>query len=168
MISNIVNKELCGNNDTIDLLWTNPDSVYFTDFIREACKPCRLIDFDKTYYGNYNISVVICNNRLTHLEKCIELSRFFHAPLVIIDHFTKSHMISDDYSVNIMFEPVYQIATSREIFTSWNNIHDKIIPYNKDIKTMKLWKTMILDLIKSTFIIKDEKHDTRNTSTENR
>jgi hypothetical protein len=163
MISNIISKELCDSKDTIDLLWTNPESAYFTDFVREACKPCRLIDFDKTYYGNYNISIVICNNRLMYLEKCIELSRFFHAPLLIIDHFAKSDMVNEDYSVNIMFDPVYQIATSRDIFNSWNNIHNKIMPYNKDNKNMKLWKEMIFDLIKTTFIIKDEKHDTRNT-----
>lgn len=160
MISNIINKELCSITDTVDFLWTNPESVYFTDFIREACKPCRLIDFDKTYYGNYNISIIICNNRLIYLEKCIELARFFHAPLLIIDHFAKSDMISDDYSLNIMFDPVYQIATSRDIFTSWNKIHNQIMPYNKDTRTMKLWKTLLFDLIKNTFIIKDEKNDT--------
>lgn len=161
MISNLINKELCGPNDTIDFLWTSPESVYFTDFIREACKPCRLIDFDKTYYGNYNISMVICNNRLIYLEKCIDLARFFHAPLLVIDHFTKSSMVTDEYSLNVMFSPVYQIATSRDIFSSWNKIHDDVMPYNKDNKTMKAWKAMIFDLIKSTFIIKDEKNDSR-------
>jgi hypothetical protein len=160
MISNIINKEFCSPNDKFNLLWTSPESAYFTTFIKHSCS-CSLIDFDKTYYGLNDISLVVCNNRLIYLEKCIDLAKFFHAPLLIVDHSNKSSLISNDFVIDINFEPIYQVATSKEIYLSWNKIQNAVIEYSGSKEHVDKWKNLLFQLIKSKFIIKEDIHENK-------
>lgn len=158
MISNLINKEFYSVNDKLSVLWTPPESVYFADFIHNVCA-CSLIDFDKTYYGLNDISMVVCNNRLIYLEKCIELAKFFHVPLLVIDHSTKSSLIANDFNIEIGFEPVYQIAMSKEIYFSWNKIQNSIMDYNNKKETIQKWQNLLFQLTKLRFIIKEDNND---------
>jgi len=156
MISNIINKEFYGIDKQINILWTQCESLYFEEFIKTIFHPCSLIDFDKTYYGIKDVSIVFCNNRLTHLEKCTDLAKFFHCPLVIIDHNIKSNLINDSFKPNFDFEPVYQIAISKDIDFSWRGIHDITLGYDtKNNDIINKWKTILFQLIKKHFLIKD-------------
>lgn len=157
MISNIIQKEFSSINDKMNMLWTQPESMFFTDFIR-ASVGANIIDFDKTYYGNYDVSIVVCNNRLLYMEKCVELAKFFHVPLLIIDHSVKSGLVSNDFMINIPFKPFYQIATSKDIYMSWGKIHNVVL----DTSSPDKWKNIIFQLIKTTFIInEDEAYDVK-------
>lgn len=161
MISNLIDREFHSINSPTNILWTQPESLYFTDFIRSACFPCSLIDFDKTYYGNNSISLVVCNNRLVYLDKCVELARFFHVPLLIIDHSIKSSIISENFVLDVSFEPVYQLAISKDIFLSWGKIHNLILEYNSDKNTMEKWKNIVFQLIKTRFLIKEDNNENK-------
>lgn len=163
MISNIINKEIFrATNSGLDILWTNPDSEYFTNFITEAWSPCVLVDFEKTFYGVYNIGLVVCNNRLIYLERCLELAKFFHSPLIIVDHFVKSDMINSEFNMESLFDPIYQVATSKEIFTSWNNIHTHVAPYKNDNKSMESWQNILTKIISCNFVIREEKQEEKD------
>lgn len=160
MISNIITKEFHNINSKLNILWTPAESFYFADFFRSICS-CNLIDFDKTYYGINDIGIIICNNRLIYLEKCIELAKFFHCSLLIIDHSVKSNLVNNDFILKTDFEPVYQIATSKEIFFSWNKIHDSIMEYNNNKETIEQWKNLLFQLVKTRFIAKEEKYENK-------
>lgn len=159
MISNIINKEFYSLKDKINIVWTNPESGYFTEFIKKACGNCSLVDFDKTYYGFNDIHIVICNNRLVYLDKCVELSKFFHVPLLIVDHSVKSNMVNSEFVLNKIFEPIYQVAISKDIHFSWGKIHDMIIEYDDSKISMEKWKNLLFQLIKTRFIAQEPSNE---------
>lgn len=156
MISNIINKEFYSISEQTNILWTQCETSYFKEFINTILSPCSLIDYDKTYYGISDISIVFCNNRLTHLEKCVDLAKFFHCPLVIVDHSLKSNLINENFKPSFDFEPVYQIAVSKDIDFSWRGIHNLTLGYDlNNNETINKWRTIIFQLIKKHFIIKE-------------
>jgi hypothetical protein len=159
MISNIITKEFHNINSLTNILWTPVESVYFTEFIKRSCDPCSLIDFDKTYYGINDVSIVVCNNRIIYLEKCIDLAKFFHCPLLIIDHDIKSNLISENFVVDIPFDPVFQIALSKDIHFSWGKTHNLILNTGDTTENIEKWKNLFFQLIKSRFVIKEDKYE---------
>lgn len=157
MISSILQREFLTTNSTINIAWTPCDNIFFETFIKEACKPCNIITLTETYYGMNDVSVVICNNRLSHLDKSIELAKFLFCPLIIVDHFNKSDIITNKIDTDIPIEPIYQIATSKEIFFSWNKIQNSVMEYDINNNQAKnIWKNLIFQLCKSNMVIKDE------------
>jgi len=111
---------------------------------------------DNTYYGNIDIGLVICNNRLLYFDKCVNWCKQFHCPLLIIDHDIKSRLINDSVITNTEFEPVLQIALSDDIYISWDKIHDAILDVNASPSNIKKWKEAVLYLLKSNFILKED------------
>lgn len=158
MISNIIDRDFFSINKKCSILWTPAESTYFADFIREACDPCVLIDFDKTFYALNNIFLVVCNNRLIYLDRCVELAKHFHAPLLIIDHSAKTSMVSSEYKAEIPFSSVYSIALTKEIYLSWGKIHDIVLEYGNDKNIINKWKNIVFQLIKTRFIMKDHQY----------
>lgn len=157
MISSILQREFLTIGSTTNIAWTPCDNILFEMFIKEACKPCNIVSLTETYYGMNDISIVICNNRLTHLDKSIELAKFFFCPLVIVDHINKSDMITNKIENDIPIEPVYQIATSKEIFLSWNKIQNTILEYDIDnTQSKNIWQNLLFQLCKSNLVVKDE------------
>lgn len=157
MISSVLQREFLTIDSTTNIAWTPCDNIIFDTFIKEACRPCNIISLTETYYGMNDISIVICNNRLTHLDKSIELAKFFCCPLVIVDHINKSNMITNKIENNIPIEPVYQIATSKEIFLSWNKIQNTILDYDiHNQKIKNIWQNLLFQLSKSNLVVKDE------------
>lgn len=152
MISSIIKKQFIDIKSPISIIWTKTDSSIFYEFINEACRPCDILNFDSTYYGNNEPSIVICNNRLTNLEKCISLSKFYHCPLLIIDHELKSNIVMNNFDTKFDISPVYQVAVSNSIYLSWNKIQNIVIPYNGNDDMLKnKWKNLIFSLIKENF-----------------
>ena len=157
MISSIIEREFLTPESTFNIAWTPCENMLFETFIKTACKPCNLITLTETYYGMNEISIVFCNNRLTHLDKSIELARFFSCPIIVVDHEIKSHMISNNIDSNIYIEPFYQIATTKEIHMSWNKIHNSVLEYNANSEQSKnIWKNLVFQLSKSNMVVKDE------------
>jgi hypothetical protein len=155
IISSVLHRIFNNSNNKKNLAWTPCDNSIFESFIRESCNPCELIQFDNIYFGYNDIDIVICNNRMLYLDKCIELCYFLHCPLLIIDHTIKSSIINKETPFYYGFEPVYQIALTNKIYESWGGIHDKVLDYdiNHD-KSKQIWKNMIFQLGILNFKIK--------------
>jgi hypothetical protein len=155
IISSIV-KRLYNSIDSYkNIVWTTCDDSLFNNFIKKACDPCSLINFDNTYYGFNDIDLIICNNRIIYLDKCIELAYYLHCPLLIVDHLPKSSMINNSHNIEYAFEPIHQIAVSKQICDSWGGIHDRIMDYNIDnLKSLETWKNLVFQLSILNFKIK--------------
>jgi hypothetical protein len=136
-VSSIIHKALLKENPNV--LWTKTDNKVLEKTIEKH--NINLIDLEDILYGIYDIDLVICNNRIINLDKCLELCIFFHCPLIIIDHTEKPHYISD-ISNNYLFDPIYQIAVSESICNSWNRIHNKVITYDNIIEIIDIMQNM--------------------------
>lgn len=156
MISSIINKQFSDYDSCLNVLWTPCDYQIFKTFIKESCQPCNLLDFDSTYYGFNDISVILCNNRITHLDKCLELAYFLHCPLLVVDHDKKPSAISNKTENIFSIYPVHQIAINTTVYLSWDKIHDSIQTYDiQDPKTKTSWKNLIFQISKIPMIIKN-------------
>lgn len=153
MIPSIIKREFASINSQTNIVWTKCEDDRFVNFIDKACDPCFIIDFENTYFGLYDPSVIICNNRLVYLDKCMSLCRFFHCPLIIVDHDTKPDIVSNKIDTTFDISPVIQIAVSQEVNISWNRIHNYVLDYNAS--TINTWKNLIYNLCKQKFIIQD-------------
>lgn len=147
-ISSIIHKEL---SEEINILWTNCDSTIFKNFLQKTLK-CNLVEFDYTYFGGYDVDMVLCNNRIMHLDKCIESAIFFHCPLIIVDHDIKPSINMENKSFN--FDPVLQIAISDDIYHSWNKIADMVLPYRSgDTQLVNKWLLELNNLKHKSLIL---------------
>lgn len=151
MISCLLKKELGTIKSTINIVWTKCEDSRFKNFISRACNPCNIIDFDQTYFGMQDPSIIICNHRLVYMEKCLNLSRFFHCPIIIIDHESKPDIVSNKIDTSFDISPIIQVAISQQIYLSWNKIHDYVLDYNT--QTEGVWKNLIYNTYKQKFIM---------------
>lgn len=158
MISSIIQREFLNTKSTLNIVWTPCENILFQNFILSACDPCNIINLDDTYYGMNDISIIICNNRITHLDKCVELAKFLFAPLLVIDHDIKSSIINNEINTDLEIDPIYYVAVSKDIYLSWNKIQNVILEYDIDNQQNKnIWKNLIFQLSKSLVVIKDDK-----------
>ena len=148
-------------DDKINILFSRLENRYLINYIKGLFSHCNIIDTESTYYGNMNPDMIICNNRIADLGKSINLAKFFHIPLVIIDSETKSELISNKIDNSFDFSPVIQIALSQDIYFSWNKIQNYIM--NIDEKSKDQWKNMIYSLCKERFQIQQIKVDKNET-----
>lgn len=147
-VSSIIHKEI---SEDINILWTHCDNVIFKNFLQKTLK-LNLIEFDDTYFGDNDIDIVLCNNRIMYLEKCIESAKFFHCPLMIVDHDNKTSNIMDNITFDI--SPILQIAVSENIYQSWNKIADIVLPYRSDDKQLiNKWITEFKNLKTKSLIL---------------
>lgn len=160
MISNIIKKELLDIHSTINIVSSKIDNIFFKKFLKEACSPCTITELEESYYAKYDPSIIVCNNRLTYMDKCIELAKFFHCPLLVVDHEEKSDLIVNKYTSNFDIYPVYQVAISNKIHISWNRIQNGVFPYVVgDNNSMSKWKNLILNMCKEHFLVMDPKNE---------
>jgi hypothetical protein len=159
MISNIINKEFLEFKNNINILSSRPENQNIVLYVKKIIKNCCVINFDNTYYGNLEPHIVFCNNRIMDLDKCVDVAKFFHIPLVVIDTEKKSNLVTNKIDTIFDFDPVVQIAVSKEVYLSWNKIQDYIIYPDSQSETQ--WQNIIYNLCKQTFKFKnniDRKH----------
>ena len=147
MIASLINKRLEPYYPHI--VWTPCEAPNFKGFIRSGCG-ATMVDLNSTYFGFNNISLIICNNRITHLDQSVELSRFLSCPLLVVDHSVAPSMLNTEYNNDFRVGPVYQVAISNTIYLSWNKIQNIVLDYNpQDDKNIEEWKTLIIKLSKT-------------------
>ena len=147
MIASFINKRLEPYYPQI--VWTPCEAPDFKGFIKSGCG-ATMVDLNSTYFGFNNISLVICNNRITHLDQSVELSRFLSCPLLVVDHSVAPSMLNTEYNNDFPVGPVYQVAISNTIYLSWNKIQNIVLDYNpQDDKNIEEWKTLIIKLSKT-------------------
>jgi len=153
MISTIINRELFSFEEKINILLSRSEDSYVTSYIKNLFKNSNIVFFDNTYYGQFQPDIVICTNRIIDLSQSINLCKFFHVPLLIIDIHPKSDLITNKIDNSFEFYPIVQIAISEEVYFSWNKIQDYIVAVGTENKEQ--WKNIIYNMCKETFKIKN-------------
>jgi hypothetical protein len=158
MISSVIDKEFIENSSSnISILISDDNDRVFKNFIIKTCDPCSIITFGTTYYGNETPNLIICNNRISDLNKCNDLALFFHCGLLIVDNQDKPDIINNKISSIFIFNPVYQIATSQRIYLSWNKIQNKVLSYDMyNANSISIWRNLIYNLIKQPFMLTEQ------------
>ena len=145
MIASLINKRL-NHPYYPQIVWTPCEDPDFKGFIKRMCD-ATMIDLHSTYFGFNNISLIICNNRITHLDKSVALSRFLLCPLLVVDHHPAPSMLNNDHNNDFSIGPVYQIAISNRVYMSWNKIQDIVLGYNpQDHKNGEEWTDLVVQL----------------------
>ncbi len=141
--------------ETINLLWTHCDNSLFKEFIETSLdNKCNIFDFDQTYFGFADIDIVICNNR-SYLNQCTEAAKYFHSPVIVIDHYNKQEQLKNNKAINVI--PITYIAVSKQISLSWDNKHDIILSCSLgDNESKKMWSETIRKIQKQIFSINTE------------
>lgn len=159
MISSIINKELKTFDSYINILLSKSDDRMLFGYLKTVFNNnCSIFGFESTYYGNTEPNIIICNSRLTDMNKSIEAAKFFHCGLLIVDTDIKSDLITNKISNNFNIHPVIQIALSNGIYNSWNKIHNYILDI--DNQSISKWQNTIYNLCKEKFIIKNNDQQT--------
>lgn len=155
--SSIIKRIFSTINSPKSIVWTQCEHNLFKNFIKRACEPCSILDFDHTYYGFNDVDIIVCNNRMMYLEKCLELSFYLHCPVLIVDHSPKPALITDKISNDFSISPIYQIALSNDIYNSWGKIHNTIMDYSIESKeNLESWRNLIFQLTISNFKINEK------------
>lgn len=163
--SAIINRVFATIDSKKSIVWTPCENSTFENFIRQAASPCSILDFDNTYFGFNNIDLIVCNNRISYLEKCIDLAYFLHCSVLIVDHDLKPPIISNNIEHEFNISPVYQIALNEDIHKSWSRIHNIVLDYNiNNPSNIESWRNLIFQLTISNFTILDldELHEKEN------
>lgn len=151
MIYNIIQKEFININSSVNIASSKIDDTYFNRYLKNIYPESIVYSFDSTYYGNMEPSIVICNDRVSDLERSIDLCKYFHCPLLIVDHKLKSDLITNKISNEFIISPIVQVALSKNIHLSWNRIHDYVLEL--DDSNIPKWKNIIYNLCKQIFKI---------------
>lgn len=152
MISSLIDRKIKNTNKKLNIIYTKCDNRFFKHFIEQNISG-SLLDFEDTYYGYFSPHVILCNNRILYLDKCLDLAKFFHIPLIIIDHEVKPKIVLEDINYSFDIYPVIQIALSQDIYDSWNKPHDYILSITEsDIEN---WKSILHDTAYEIFKVKE-------------
>lgn len=153
MVSGITSRENLNIDSKLNVVWTSPDSQYFTNFIQSLGH--NLILFDHVYFGHSNPHIILCNNKISSYESMNDLSIQFHIPILVIDHTIKSELI-DSSKVKLLnnFSCCYKICINKNIYDSWGATHDKILSYDiQDENNRSLWQNLIIQVSKKVFLL---------------
>lgn len=162
MIQNIIQKEFLTLENRLNILYIPKDKDHeFNTFVYNLFPLISLINFDDTFYGINNPHIIITMDMAEEtLIKCVELCKYFHIPLLLI--FDKA----DDYKtldVDIHFQPSPIVSLSNtlnKILLKKYNAIMKFDTYNK--KSIDQWRSYILELCSSPFIINDINNEYHN------
>lgn len=90
IISSVIKRYLNTYDSPLNVVMSQCDNRKFYDFLMKTLSQgSNIISLEDTLFGNVIPDIIICNNKINHLEKCGNLSYFFHCPILIIDHDTK-------------------------------------------------------------------------------
>jgi hypothetical protein len=151
MISSIINKETLTFYKQMNILFSRTEDKKLIDYIKKIDQNINIDNFENTLFGFSEPNLLICNNRILDLEKSINLCKFFHIPMLIVDTEIKPQIVSNKIDNLFGFYPVIQIAASNEVYYSWNKCHDFIIPLDAAAKDS--WKNLMYSVCKEKFLI---------------
>jgi hypothetical protein len=151
MISSIINKETLTFYKEMNILFSRIEDKKLFDYIKKIDNNINIENFENTLFGFSEPNILICNNRILDIEKSMNLCKFFHIPMLIIDTDLKPQIVNNKIDNLFDFYPVIQIAVSNDIYYSWNKIHDFIIPLDNASK--ESWKNLMYSVCKEKFLI---------------
>ena len=154
LISSILKRYHNTHNTPINAIMTGCDDKSFDFFIRQmVINNGHLLSLQDAIYGNIELDMIICNNRISYLEKCIDLSYYFHCPVLVIDHDKKPSFIENN--IDFQSKSIYSIAINYDIYNSWNKIQNLVMGFNRyDQDNITQWKNLLYQITKIPFTLK--------------
>lgn len=156
LISSIIKRYHNTYESPLNIIMSVAENRAFDLFIKEALpENSQIYDFKDTLFGNAEIDLILCNNKILHLEKCGSLSYFFHCPILIIDHDIKPKFIEKNI-IEYQSNSIYSVALNSTISKSWDSVHNLILDYNfKDKNNLEQWRNLLYQISKIPFSIKE-------------
>lgn len=155
LISSII-KRLTNTIDTpLNVVMTTSENRSFDFFIKNlVLKDSTVLSLQDSLFGNLELDLILCNNRITHLEKCVDLSYYFHCPILVVDHDPKPSIIES--AIPFQSASIYSIAIDDKIYKSWNGIQNVVLSFNaKDNNNINQWKNLLYQITKIPFSLKE-------------
>lgn len=152
LIHNLILKELYKSKDKLNILYSHTDNRMFIQFFEKIIGDGHLSSFDDSIFAHTSVDLIICNNKIDALEKSVQLSHYFHCPLLIIDHHIKPEYIQAS-KILIPKITYLQIAVNLKIAHSWgiDQYHDVIDIDITNQSCVNKWNTIINNLSEQTF-----------------
>jgi hypothetical protein len=168
IISSIIKRYLNTHDSPLNIIMTHCDNRYFEQFLRNILPSgSNILNLEDSLFGNNIPDMIICNNKINHLDKCGNLSYFLHCPILIIDHDIKPSFIDKDI-IEYQSNSVYSLALNADIYNSWGKIHNLILGFNlSDQQSVEKWRNLLYQISKIPFNLKPKVYINDNQSNTN-
>lgn len=155
LISSIIKRYNNTFDTPLNIVMTSCDNKSFDFFIRnKVAKNSTVLSLQDSLFGNIELDIILCNNRISQLEKCMDLSYYFHCPVLVIDHDLKPKSFEDKNPYQS--KSVYGVALDNNIFNSWNRTQNLVLSFNvKDDDNIDQWKNLLYQITKIPFSLKE-------------
>ena len=150
LIKNILHKNISKEKH---ILYSHTENLEFVRFLNKAVDENTYVHpLDNGVFAHHTFDLVICNDRLNSLDRCIHLCLYFHCPLLVVDHYIKPSTTRPD---EIMFPNTtyVMVATNKSIAQSWGGDHYHGV-MGTDItkpEDIKIWRDAIYKTINQPF-----------------
>ena len=159
IISAIIKRYSNTIDSPLNIISTHCENKGFNNFLSTILPiNSNVLSFEDSLFGNNLPDLIICNNKINHLEKCGNLSYFLHCPILIIDHDTKPGFIEKDI-IAYQSTSIYSLAINTNIYNSWGKIHNIVLEYNlSDKNNILQWQNLLYQISKIPFSLKQKEY----------
>jgi hypothetical protein len=142
------------------------DDRKFEYFLKHALpEGSNLLTLEDSLFGNTFPDIIVCNNKINHLEKCGNLSYFFHCPILIVDHDTKPSFIDKDI-IEYQSNSIYSVAINHNVYNSWGQKHNLVMHFDlKNPNNIDQWRNLLYQITKIPFSLKPKAYNNDNKDT---
>lgn len=155
IISSIIKRYSNTYESPLNIIMTHCEDRHFDFFIKNIVQPKgNILDLEDSLFGHILPDMIICNNKINHLEKCGNLAYFFHCPILIIDHDTKPSFIEKDI-IEYQSNSIYSVAINNQVYNSWGKNHNLVLGYDQSNKSIiEQWRNLLYSISKIPFNLK--------------
>lgn len=134
------------------IMYSYSEDKEFPKILKKIFGHSNVCVIEESIFSHMKFDLVICNNKLDVLERCLSLCYYFHCPLLIVDHKPKpEHLHINKVPVpEILY---YQIATNQHIANSWGaDMYHNIIGVDiSNQQCLEAWEQSIRQISKQPF-----------------
>lgn len=159
IISAIIKRYSNTQDSPLNVISTHCENKHFEYFLNHILPDgSNILDLEDSLFGSNIPDIIICNNKINHLEKCGNLSYFFHCPILIIDHEPKPGFIEKNIIAN-QSNCVYSLALNNNIYNSWGKSHNLVLGFDLSNNSNVLqWKNLLYQISKIPFSLKTKEY----------
>jgi hypothetical protein len=157
LISSIIKRHTNTFDSPLNVIMTSCEDRTFDFFIKNCVlKNSTILSLQDSIYGNIELDIILCNNRIAQLEKCVDLSYYFHCPILVLDHDTKPNFL--EKPIEFQSKSIYYVAINDKIYNSWQRTQDLVLSFNtRDDNNIQQWRNLLYQITKIPFSIRGRK-----------
>ena len=135
-----------------NIMYSYSEDKEFPKILKKIFGHPHVCVIEESIFAHMKFDLIICNNKLDVLERCLALCYYFHCPLLIVDHKPKPEHLHIS-KVPVPEISYYQIATDTHIANSWgaDMYHDVICVDGSNPKCLEAWKQSIIKISQQPF-----------------